>query len=211
MLLYVDAGTYPSSSHFVEKYLQQTENPVVVGGMTHLSKQPEKPYKLRWLYTKERESVKNFENSHQTVVCSSNFFIKKQLFEKIKFDESIKKYGCEDVIFFDTILNSGILIKHIDNPVIHDAKEDAFSFLKKTESAIENLIWLIEEQKIEVKRYRISSLYYKLKRFKLSRLLSILFLRFRKFMIKNLASSNPSLRIYDLYRLGYFCYKKNQL
>jgi len=208
LLLFIDAGTFPKSESYVKTYLTNFDAELRVGGMTCLENPPPKPYKLRWLYTKKREGFSEENIKNQSVICSSNFLITKPVFQKNKFDESLKKYGCEDVVFFDSIITRGHSIDYLDNPVIHDAKDDANTFIRKTEEAIENLITLIDEEKIIAKRYGVSKLYNQCKKLRLQNAIVLLFKLCRKGLIKNFNSSNPSIRLYDFYRLGYYALQK---
>ena len=72
-LLFIDAGTFPKSQYFIKNYIYCRDD-VVNGGMTHTEKPPKKPFKLRWLFTKHRES---------NALCSSNFLIKKMFLKNI--------------------------------------------------------------------------------------------------------------------------------
>jgi len=209
-LLFIDAGTIPKHKNFIGRYIENIHHKIVTGGMTHQKQPPKKPFKLRWLYTKKRESVLQDRHAKRVIVCSSNFLIQKNIFELVKFDESIQKYGCEDVVFFDTIIENNFDILHIDNPVIHDACDDAETFIRKTEYAIENLIELIDTQKLSYDRYMVSSLFYKINKFKIDKVVSMIFKISRNLLKKNFNSSYPSILCYDFYRLGYFCFIKNK-
>ncbi len=128
-LIFVDAGTFPKSKYFIKKYLDYTMNEVVLGGMVPEEVSPKKPFKLRWLYTGERERLfKNGKN--QRTLTSSNFFIKKEFILKYPFNENIVRYGYEDYLFFNNLRLNKIKLQFINNPVIHDSKEDANTFLK---------------------------------------------------------------------------------
>lgn len=200
-LLFVDAGTYPKKSTFVEDYVQSLPYDMVIGGMTHLEKAPTKPFRLRWLYTKNREA--NFKNGK--VFCASNFMIKKSVLQKNPFDESLKKYGYEDVVFYNTLKRANITIRYLDNPVIHDSNDDAHGFLLKTQAAIENLRTLIATDKISADDISLAQVAGKLKKAHLNGLVAFLFSRTKSLMIKNFESSRPSLILFDFYRLGYYC------
>jgi hypothetical protein len=207
-LLFIDAGTFPKNKDFIKNYLAIKNKKVISGGMTYLDKPPKKPYKLRWLYTKKRESNSQKKHSFKPVICSSNFFIKKDVIKLNPFDESLKKYGYEDVLFFDSIIKKKIPIHCFNNPVIHNADDNAETFIIKTENAIENLIYLIDEHKIKSDLSSISKLYDKLKKIKLSRLILTLFKVVKPLLKKNFNSTYPSIFLYDFYRLGYFCQLK---
>ncbi|SEM18710.1 Glycosyltransferase involved in cell wall bisynthesis [Aquimarina amphilecti] len=207
-LLFIDAGTFPEQKNFIKIYLDNLNHKVVTGGMTYLKQPPNKPYRLRWVYTKKRESLS--DRNKRSIVCSSNFLIQKKLFKIVEFDESLEKYGCEDVVFFDAIVNENISIKHIDNSVIHDANDNAETFIIKTEQAIENLIFLINTNKLAYDRYKVSKLYYKMNKVKIDKIISFTFKISRNILKRNFNSSYPSILCYDFYRLGYFCLIKNK-
>jgi hypothetical protein len=195
-LLFIDAGTFPKRKNFIKTYLSNKNKLVLSGGMTPLEVPPKKPYKLRWLFTKKRE--------HKTL-CSSNFMINKEVFLSNRFDESLKRYGYEDVLFFENLSRKKIHAYFFNNPVTHNADDDANSFIKKTEYAIKNLINLIESNKINAEHQKIYRLYCTLKTFKLVAITHAIFKIIRPYLLKNFNSSHPSIFLFDVYRIGYFC------
>jgi glycosyl transferase family 2 len=207
-LLFLDARTFPKKKDFINNYIKIKNQKVINGGVTYLENAPKKPYKLRWLFTKKRENNFGKKISVHPFITSSNFLIKKEVFGLNPFDESLKKYGYEDLLFFDTLIEKKISIYCFNNPVIHNACDDANTFIKKTEHAIENLIFLIQEDKIKTERIGISKYYYLLTRMKLNRIFVCTFKIFMPFLKKNFNSSYPSIILYDFYRLGYFCLLK---
>lgn len=202
LLLFLDADTIPKKETFIKNYLDNSHHDVIVGGVTHDEKIPEKQFRLRWLYTKKRES--------STGLHSSNFMIKKELFLSSPFDESLTKYGCEDVLFFDALAKKDIRIHEINNPVIHHGNDTAMVFLANSEKAIQNLTHLIEVNKMAPDRYRVSRMYYFLKKARLEKVVATLFMKTRNLLIKNFNSSYPSMLLYDFYRLGYYCKLKTE-
>lgn len=196
ILLFIDAGTFPKQNDFIEKYLNFKNEQVVSGGMTHLEIAPKKPYRLRWLYTKKREFK---------TLCSSNFMISKSVFISNPFDETLKKYGYEDVFFFKELADKKIKTLFINNPVIHNADDDADRFLEKTEFAIENLIDLVETKKIDAKSQKLYRLYTMLKKIKLVSVTAKIYKTLKPLLIKNFNSSYASMLLFDVYRIGYFC------
>jgi hypothetical protein len=204
-LLFIDAGTFPKDINYIKNYLNFVNKSVVVGGMTNLEVPPLKPYKLRWVYTQKRESQQTNRTVIRPIICSSKFLIKKVLLLNYKFDETIHKYGTEDVLFFDKLIQNSIPIDYFDNPVIHDAKDDTNTFIQKTEEALENLIHLIQVNKIKKDRYRVSRLFYQLEAIKFTFVIIGLYWLFRPLLVYNFNSSRPSIMLYDFYRLGYFC------
>lgn len=199
-LLFVDSGVFPKNKKFIESYIKSSIG-VVNGGMTHAKKPPKKPFKLRWIYTKYRE---------KNAFCSSNFLIKKAIFEKYPFDETIKTYGYEDVLFFDNLQKNNIDILKIDNPVIHNADDDATAFVKKTECALNNLLNLTNTNRLNSQEIKILLIYNKVESIKLTNFTIQLFKWLRPTLIKNFNSSCPLLFLFDFYRFGYYCLLKKQ-
>ena len=199
-LLFIDAGTFPRSKAFVRSYLNQINYDVVIGGMIEEEFRPKKPFRLRWLYTKKREA-----NNQKNILTSANFLIKKAIIKKYPFDETIKQYGYEDLIFFNNLKSNEILLNFVKNPVVHDCKEDAEAFVSKTELALQNLVSLSQTHQNLIEDNTIIKLYEKLNDLKLRWLVVTIFKATKSLLIKNFNSSNPSLRLFDFYKLGYFC------
>jgi hypothetical protein len=200
-LLFLDCDVLPEHKHFIKNYLQYLTFDVVYGGLSNDAKPPKKPYKLRWLYTKERE---------QKSMCSSNFFIKKKIMLNNLFDESILKYGYEDVIFFKSLENNKITITPIKNSVIHFGNEKSKVYIGKIETSLENLSYLFEKNKMTAKESKIYFYYTILSKFHLVNVMSFCFEATKKLMHKNFDSSFPSLFLFDFYRLGFFCTIKSK-
>jgi len=200
-LLFIDAGTMPKNDTFIKNYLSVILKEVASGGMTNLEKEPEAKYKLRWIYTKKRESK---------TLCSSNFMIKKQIFLNSPFHESLKQYGYEDVLFFETLRKNNIKVFPFNNPVIHDCTDDCLTFLKKTEFAIQNLKLLAESEKLDKTQSNILKYYTIIKKLKFDKIAALSFKLMNPFLKMNLCSKFSSLVVYDFYRLGYFCLIKTK-
>ena len=195
-LLFIDAGTYPRNCDFIKKYISFKDKDVISGGMTCLNKSPKKPYKLRWKYTKKRE---------RSALCSSNFLIKNEAFKSVSFDESIKSYGYEDVLFFASLQQKKIKITRIDNPVVHQVDDDANTFIKKSENALLNLMELNKDKKLINIEISILKYYNLISKIKLKRVIIYLFNWTKVMLVRNFNSNSPSLILFDFYRLGYFC------
>ncbi|MCF7560420.1 glycosyltransferase [Sabulilitoribacter multivorans] len=195
-LLFIDAGTFPENADFIKSYLLHIDKKVINGGMTYRKEIPKKPYKLRWLITKKRESKS---------LCSSNFLIKKFIFYNNPFDESILKYGYEDVTFFKNLIKNNIEITTIKNSVIHDSEDSANTFIEKTELAMQNLAILANRGILDKYDSKIYKYYLFILNFRLTMLINSTFKLFKNLLKLNFNSSYPLLFLYDFYRLGYFC------
>mgnify|MGYP000363990435 FL=1 len=116
-LLFLDCDSI-INNNFIDNYLDsiiENNSEVFIGGRIYPSIKPDKNYLLRWKYCTLREQT-NYPSSNKAFM-SNNFLIKKELFEKIKFDERIKIYGHEDTLFGYELKKAGIKIKYINNPV----------------------------------------------------------------------------------------------
>lgn len=138
------------------------------------------------------------------------FAIKKEVFETIKFNESLAGYGYEDSVFAFELRKNNISILHIENPVIHLNLENNEAFIKKSELALQNLLRFYETGVIDANTVKILKTYVTLKSCNLLFGAQWFFTIYKNGLLKNLKSANPSLLFFDLYRLGYLSSIKTQ-
>jgi hypothetical protein len=209
-LLFLDCDSEICSNHFIRKYLPFcNENSVVLGGRIYRNN-IEPQYSLLWKYgrQKERNDAKNLKRrKNYSVFTSPNFLISKSVFCNIRFDETIKGYGHEDTVFGIMLGRANAEFKYIDNPVIHSGIEDNTAFIRKTEDALRNLysLYLSGRYRGLEKESRILSYYIGLKRFGLTHAAAAAHRIFGKLILKNLLGKNPSLQLFDAYKLGILC------
>lgn len=207
-LLFLDADVMPFSENFIAHYVQQIKSSgsfCFSGGIVYEKDKPARNKMLRWKYGHQRETI-SFEERikgkvHNTIV---NTLFHKSIFEKVRFNETIKSYGYEDVIFITEVLHY-YPIQAIDNPVFHLDDNTSTEFLIKTKSALKNLHFLIINNQIDIYKIKIAKVYIGLKKYNLHILMKIFYRLFYKPMEKQLKSSNPSIFLFDIYRLGYLC------
>ena len=205
-LLFLDADTFPSSSEFISKYLDAFSNKtsVIFGGIDYPKNNSEN-FSLRHKYGCERESLplaERLKNPYRSFI-TMGFAIRKEVFQKIKFNEKLAGYGYEDSVFGYELQKNNIPIHHIDNPVIHLNLEKNEVFIKKSQLALQNLLNFYESGVINGEMVRILKTYLKLKNWNLLFAIRGFFCVFKKPVLKNLNSPKPSLFLFDLYRLGY--------
>lgn len=210
-LLFLDCDVIPESNSFLKNYIQHIsiDTQVIYGGRKHLySKSNQK--KLRWkygFYKEDKTAIKREKKPYLSII-TNNLLVEKQLFNKIKFHEHLKTYGCEDLLFGQELKLLSARIQHIENPVIHDQIDSNKEFLVKTREAWKNLVYL-EDQKLIPKDLRpIQRLYLKLDKLKIAKLCNWLYKNFNSTIIKILLHQNTSLVYFDLYRVLYFCHLK---
>ena len=214
-LLFMDCDSAVASPQYVENYAPFFESPgVCCGGLIYEENKPADSTYLRWKYGLEREyaSVADRNRNPNAGFRTFNFLIHKSTFEKVKFNEELEGYGHEDTLFGLELLGQGIIIRHIDNPLIHLGLESAADFLKKTEKGIANLhkveLLLREKYPEYINHSRLMQSKLFLQKFHLAGTTARLFRFLRKQMENNLLSQHPSLLIFDLYRLGLLCGQK---
>jgi glycosyltransferase involved in cell wall biosynthesis len=147
-LLFLDCDSDIISDGFLKKYLSciHQGDPVVCGGRVYSHANPGRNKMLHWKYGMKKESkpaeIRNIypERSFMT----NNFLIRKNIFKKIVFNETLEGYGHEDTLFGFQLHKAGIPIRHIDNPVMHGSLATNQEFLQKTRSAIKNLIIILQ-------------------------------------------------------------------
>ncbi|MFK7000886.1 glycosyltransferase family 2 protein [Flavobacterium oreochromis] len=209
-LLFLDADTFPSNSNFIKNYIKELNKNnymIIYGGIKYTNTPPDYNKRLRWLFGKKREEtdLKIRLKRPYKHTLTSNLMIKRALFNFISFNETIREYGFEDLVFIKNCKDHGYKINHIENPVYHLGIDNSILFIKKHHSSLKNLKFLIEQKIISYEDTSISKLYLQLSYLKLDYLLYNLHLLYHKILIKILISKKPSLHIFDLYRLGYFC------
>jgi glycosyltransferase involved in cell wall biosynthesis len=210
-LLFLDADVIPENSNFIKNYvncINEGTFDVYCGGIIYEEKKLTNDKTLRWVYGRNREQVcskTRLAHPYQNFL-GANFLINKAVFDTVKFNEAIIKYGYEDVLFVEDLKSNCISVTHINNPVFHLGLESNLVFLKKTKEALGNLQLLSSKNIIESEDIKILRTYKIVKRFRISFLFSNMYKLFHKLFEFNLNSKHPSLVIFDIYKLSFFCF-----
>ena len=208
-VLIMEADAFPEKKTYLQNLIASInqETQVLFGGVTYPNEKPEKDKLLRWKYGNERESIplsERLKNQYH-FVFTWNLVLKKELLSNYHFPYNVKDYGYEDVVFINQLKKNNIPIQHIENRLIHLNTESSATFIEKTERAITTLNQLIKNNKLDLKDTKIGKVYRNIQFWQLNIVICFLFKKLAKEMIANLTSSNPSLIVLDLYKLGYFC------
>lgn len=207
-LLFLDCDSFPEYPDFIKRYLAEIKPSVLLyGGRTYENHPPENTaYYLRWKYGSAREvfSVSARQEKPYHSFQTNNFVVPKDLFLKVGLNETLKGYGHEDTQFGQTLMQQQIPIVHLDNPLRHLGLETAQVFLDKTLEGVKNL-QLLMSQKADVGTVRLALVYLRLRRNGLIPLFRLIYTIRKKHILKNLLGNNPSLRSFDLYKLGELC------
>ena len=209
-LLLVDCDTFPKNSEYIQNYIQyirKTKADVLFGGIIYEGNRPEKENLLRWVFGVKREALsleQRNKNPYKNAL-TSNLLIKKQIFTNYPFDNKITKYGYEDLCFLMVLESHGFVINHSENPTFHLNLETSEIFLEKTKTALENLAFIVASTKTMRIDSKVLSAYSLLKKNGLAGLASLIFEKTETLLKYNLLSQRPSLLLFDLFKLGYFC------
>lgn len=206
-LLFLDSDTFPIDTNFITNYCSQINKgyEIIYGGIKYQNEKPKKTQLFRWKYGIKREaiSVEIRKKNPYLRLLTLNFMIKKAVFKKVIFNESIPNLRHEDTLFSYNLKQQKILVEHIENPIYHLGLDEFEIAIKKENESLIALKFLIENQLIPSDYISLSKLFYRLKKMKLLIVLKVFYKITKPLFLKNLASKNPSLFIFDIYRLGY--------
>ena len=214
-LLFIDCDTQPVSKNFIKNYLEAistSKNKVFFGGIAYQSKPYLLQERLRYTYGIQREAIPLSKRkwSPYKHTLTSNLLIHRSVFQTNPFNDNLKKYGYEDLIFVHGLKQKHIKIQQLDNAVYHLNLENTDAFVKKCEQAIEHLIDIENLYLLPDNHTKIQWIYQLLKPFRLDRFLSKYYLKNKFNLIKKLHSTEPDIQDLDCYKLTYYCYLKNQ-
>jgi hypothetical protein len=208
-LLFLDADTIPLHENFIINYLPYiaSERQIVYGGITYSEKLIDKNCSLRWFYGKEREVIGAEKRNLYPYISflTLNFLIPKTFFEIVSFNEEIPNLRHEDTLFSFELSKKKIPVLHIDNQIIHLGLDTNEVFLNKTRESVVALKNLVDKKLINIEYVRLSKIFLKLEQLKCTAIFAKSFLFFQSKMEKQLCSENPSMLLFDLYRLSYYC------
>mgnify|MGYP001593126069 FL=1 len=204
-LLFLDADLIPLNHDFIQTYVKELNNKydVVSGGIVYEAQRPTHKQLLRWVYGRARESKSaEARNKKPYNIISANLLITKEVFLKANNFET-NHYGL-DILFSYKLKIQKATVLHIENQVIHLGLENTASFIKKSLQSLETTFLLETNKKMDFSSRPLQIKYYQLKKIGALPILNTLLKRFEKPILKNLHSKNPSLLLFDLYRLNYY-------
>lgn len=213
-LIFLDGDSLIPEANYLQNYrnLLNTNTTVICGGRHYQGSTPSAEYSLHWKYGRLKESTSARERQqkpHQGF-HSNNFLINKQLFLDIQFDSSLKTYGHEDTLFGYELKKRGIPVLHTDNPVEHGGLEKTEIFLNKSIHALRNLSALMDKhQDGLVSMVALLRTYSKIRGLGLCPLFSWIHRRFVGSMARRLNTKDPSLVLFNIYKLTYFCFLRS--
>lgn len=210
-LLFLDCDSMVPEN-FVQEYAKTLARKpaVVVGGRVYDDTFNDREHRLRYLYGTKIESrplLERLKNPYRSFM-TNNFMVRRDVLDKIRFDESLTKYGHEDTLFGYRLEQNHIPILHIDNPVINGQVEENAEFLHKSVEAVENLAKLYDDM-WEDQRFchsvRLLNTYNRVRRMNLQGVVYWLYKVFKTPLESHFVSGNSiSLKQFNFYKLGMF-------
>ena len=210
-LLFLDCDAKIISENFLQNYLhfiKENQDAKVIFGGFEVEKGE---LTLRKKYSLEREIIplEKRKLAPYSSFRGINFLVKKEILQQFPFDENLKTYGYEDLIFSKKLEQKKVFIHQIENPVLHSDEETTDIFLSKTKIAIQNLRKIHKNNPDFVEDMKLIKVYQRIKDKRLLSVYKIFFKISKSFLINKLYQENPNLWYFDLYKLGLFIEKHN--
>ena len=204
-LLFIDGDSSIPNNTFLQDYYEALNKgaAVIIGGRIYPRVKPEQCQKmLHWKYGKNREDIVKQKQGFLT----NNFCIQKQVFGQLQQPHHCSGYGHEDTWMGMQLDQLGARFLYINNPVVHNEIEDVSIFLGKTGEALENLKMISQtvDEALLARHVRLFRWFCRLRKMKLLKPLVKLVAATESGIVRNLSSCNPSLLLFDLYRLARF-------
>lgn len=203
-LLLIDADAEVCTSDFIRTYWQQRQKADVLVGSICTPKTAPRGHELRLKYEQaaEKKRSASYRNAHTSANFSTfNVWINRKVTDQHNFDERCIEYGYEDALWGLNLVQAGISILHIENPLIHTGINSNESFLANSEAALRMLHRLGAPM---TDFAGVSIAHQKLCRSPFRKLFSGIFTMAAPLMRRNLLSRWPSLLVFQIYKLGYY-------
>ena len=201
-VLFVDSDLSIIREDYILSYIQLDSTFLVAYGGYEVGN--ENTTNLRYLYEKdaapkhtmEQRKLHPYHHLH-----TANLMMKRTTALTYPFDERFKRYGFEDVLLGKRLQEHDVCIGQINNPLLFDHFETNDSYMEKTEEALQTLYTFRNELS------GFSSLLtfnYHLRKWGLHYLILFIFQQKRRKWRTILCGERPNLKLYIIYKLGYF-------
>ena len=203
-LLFLDCNVKTNLKSFLQNYLQFELADLVIGGVGVEDDPDLAVHNLRYMYEKKiqpkHDATHRQKHPYQSF-RTTNFMARRSVMLDHPFDETLKGYGYEDVLFGKRLSEKGMNIRHIDNPVVMTHFESNEKYVAKIEEAMRTLYGLRDQ----LTGYSpLLSTANRLRKWHLSKLFLFFFQQLSERVRKNLTGETPSIKWLNLYKLGYF-------
>ena len=202
-LLFLDCDMEVPDDRFVERYMLADRADVVDGGICTRGDDALACTNLRYIYEHAAEPRHTAAERRKTPYASfrtTNFMVRREVMRACQFDERFRHYGYEDVFFGKQLEEKGYTILHIANPLVLCDFEPNDVFVAKTEEALRTLHRFRDDLRGYSRLIGVTD--------RVGRVALCLFLLVYRLLggmwRRNLMGRRPRLRVFALYRLGYY-------
>ncbi|MBT8243742.1 MAG: glycosyltransferase family 2 protein [Winogradskyella sp.] len=209
-LLFLDADVIPKTNNFIKNYTNyfRFNYDAVFGGFAYDTTKTIEKGILRWKYGKKFEEVdaKRRNLKPYGLIISANFMIRKDIFNEINPKLNRKGYGLDN--YFSALLKQQkAKVLHINNEVYHYGLEDNAAYLRKSEEAIDTLLWMMGSENVTAHNNKLLKTYGSIKKIKLNCFTALLYLFFNKSIRINLLSDSPNIYLLQIYKLLFMSHR----
>ncbi len=204
-VLIIDCDAQVERADFLEKYwLQRSVASVLIGGLTTPKVvSPGCELRHRYELRAERRHTPQFRQKNPYAHFSTfNIMAQRDVLRRTPFDSRCTDYGYEDALMGLELKRLQIPVAHIDNPLVHLGIDHSEEYLCKTETAMHTLLGLDGMMQETAGASRMA---HRLHSLGMERLFARLFCALRPCLQRHLTGRKPSLLIFNLYKLGYYC------
>ena len=199
-LLLIDCDMVVCRKDFLMRYAENAHRAQVVDGGVVINRAT--PDNLRARYEKAAEPLHTAEQRQRTPyqhLHTANLLIRRDVLLQHPFDERFRRYGYEDVLLGRQLEEAHVEVLHIDNPLSFEVFESNERFVSKTEEGLRTL----HQFQQELRGYsNLLTVAEKLR--PIAPLVRLWHTINKRWERRLLTGSHPSLKIFSLYRLGYF-------
>ena len=203
-LLFLDCDMQIPDSRFLERYVSCQQDGVINGGISIGGNPTELKHCLRYRYEKREEPNHTAEKRQlrpYQSFRSTNFLAARDVMLRCPFDERFKRSGYEDVLLGKSFKQQKVTLTHIDNPLVMTDYEKNTDYVVKIERSLETL----HAFRRELRGYsRLLTLADGIHIAVVRQAIALAFRLCRPLMRRNLCGSRPNLKLFDIYRIGYF-------
>lgn len=204
-LLFIDGDMEASRADYLETYLRNNLDAVLCGGYRVAERPDLQGRNLRYAYESRSQANSSAAlrrlKPHQSF-HTSNFITPREVALRYPFDERIRRYGYEDVLWGRTLQAAGVPVRHIDNPLTFSHFEPNADFVSKTEEGVSTLFAFRSELS---GCSNILAAAARLQQLRLEKPFAAIFSKASKRIRKRLTGNKPSVSLFNIYRLGLFC------
>ncbi len=199
-LLLIDCDMVVCRKDFLMRYAENAHRVQVIDGGVVINRAT--PDNLRARYEKAAEPLHTAERRQRTPyqhLHTANLLIRRDVLLQHPFDERFRRYGYEDVLLGRQLEEAHVEVLHIDNPLSFEVFESNEHFVSKTEEGLRTL----HQFQQELRGYsNLLTVADKLR--PIAPLVRLWHAINKRWERRLLTGSHPSLKIFSLYRLGYF-------